>query len=81
MVAIRTEAMAKAKGRPKKGDSSQLARFTVINLKGSEDQVEWLESVHRKTHLPKAVIIRLALSQWGEKNGMPAFPSDEAPQH
>jgi hypothetical protein len=71
--------MARPKGRPKaKGASaSQAARATIINLKGSQEQADWLEAVHRKTHLPKAVIVRLALDQWAASNGHPPLPSSE----
>lgn len=75
--------MARPKGRPKRrGDllPSQAARVTVINLKGTQEQADWLEAVNRKTHIPKAAIVRLALELWGEKNGHPPFPASEEDQ-
>jgi len=72
--------MARPKGRPKvepKAAAGPVARSTIINLKGSTEQVDWLESVHRKTHLPKAVIVRLALSEWAAAHGHPTFPMSE----
>jgi hypothetical protein len=49
-------------------------RVTIINLKGSPEQADWLVSVHRKTHLSKSVIVRLALEHWAASNGHPPFP-------
>jgi hypothetical protein len=71
--------MARPKGRSKsaKSASSQADRITIINLKGTEAQAEWLDTANRKTHIAKSVIVRLALSMWAEKNGLPPFPSLE----
>jgi hypothetical protein len=71
--------MARPKGRPKtkEAPATQTARTTIINLKGSQDQADWLEAAHRKTHIAKSVIVRLALSLWAERNGHPPFPSSE----
>jgi hypothetical protein len=52
-------------------------RTTIINLKGSQEQADWLEAVHRKTHIAKSVIVRLALGEWAARHGHPAFPSSE----
>ncbi|WP_422928591.1 hypothetical protein [Singulisphaera sp. PoT] len=61
--------------RPKKtSESSQPLRLTIINLKGTQEQADWLEAVHKKTHIAKSVIVRLALSQWAATNGLSAFP-------
>jgi hypothetical protein len=74
--------MARPKGgaRPKRKEElppSQAARVTVINLKGSQEQADWLDAVNRKTHIPKAAIVRLALELWGQKSGHPPFPASE----
>jgi hypothetical protein len=74
------ETMARPKGRAKaKGRAEtpvpQSPRITIINLKGSQEQADWLEAVHRKTHLSKSVIVRLAISLWAEHNGHPPFPT------
>lgn len=77
-ITFETEAMAKPKGRPKSVESDPPAgRVTIINLKGSEAQAAWLEEVHARTHIAKAVIVRLALSSWAEQNRHPPFPSGE----
>lgn len=68
--------MAKSKGRPKGKASEPTPRTTIINLKGTDAQAEWLEGVHRKTHLSKTMIVRLALAAWAETNGHQAFPLD-----
>lgn len=49
-------------------------RETVIHMKGSAGYVAWLESVHRKTHIPKVQIFRLAIAEWAERNGHPTPP-------
>ncbi len=68
------------KGRPrgkKNVETTQAPRPTIINLKGSLEQAEWLETVHRKTHIAKSVIVRLALIDWAAKNGYEPFPTLE----
>lgn len=76
-----TATMARPKGRPKaKAQAAEpAARTTIINLKGTEAQAEWLDAVNKKTHIPKTTIVRLALALWAEKNGHPAFPSEDEP--
>lgn len=51
-------------------------RTTLIILKGTPAQAEWLDKRHRETHIPKSVIVRLALAHWAESNGLPPFPVD-----
>ena len=68
--------MARPKGKGK-DEAPQDARVTIINLKGSQAQADWLEAVHRKTYIAKSVIVRLALREWAEKNGHPPFPAPE----
>jgi hypothetical protein len=45
------------------------ARETIINMKGSPDYSAWLEDLHRKTHIPKVQIFRLAMADWAQRNG------------
>jgi hypothetical protein len=52
-------------------------RNTIINLKGTAEQAAWLERVHLKTHIPKSVIVRLALGEWAGRNGHPPFPAGD----
>jgi hypothetical protein len=69
-----------AMGRPRKrpGEPSAVPgkddRANVIVLKGSPQYVEWFDSLHRKTHIPKSTIVRLALAEWAKKQGHPAPP-------
>jgi hypothetical protein len=49
-------------------------RETVIHMKGSGDYVAWLDYLHRKTHIPKVQIFRLAIAEWAERNGHSAPP-------
>lgn len=55
---------------PEDGDQ----RKAVILLKGSNEYVAWLEAAHRKTHIAKATIVRLAIADWAAKNGLPEPP-------
>jgi hypothetical protein len=76
-------ARPKGKGEPKRAGAlppSQAARVTIINLKGSQEQADWLDTVNRRTHIPKAAIVRLALALWGEKQGHAPFPVSEDDQ-
>lgn len=69
-----TAIMPKPKGRPK---AKALApRTTIINLKGSQELADWLEAIHRTTHIPKAVIVRLALGEWAENHDHPSIPAE-----
>jgi hypothetical protein len=77
-----TNLMSRPKGRPKAKEQAkppppQSPRITIINLKGTQEQAEWLENVHRKTHFSKSVIVRLALTLWAERNGHPPFPMSD----
>jgi hypothetical protein len=49
-------------------------RATVIHMKGSLEYIQWLDGVHRSTHIPKVQIFRLALADWALRNGHPAPP-------
>lgn len=62
----------KTAAKPK--EKSPDERFAVIHLKGSQEYVDWLEDVHKKTRLPKATIFRLAVEEWASRNGHPAPP-------
>lgn len=67
-------------GRPKKGAEGPAAgkspddRVAIIHLKGTPEYAMWLDGVHRKTHIPKATIIRLAVAEWAARNGHPVPP-------
>lgn len=81
MVSSGVGMMSRPKGRPKREHredvdlpSTPPLRLTIINLKGTPEQAEWLESTHRETHIAKSVIMRLALKEWGERHGRPPFP-------
>jgi hypothetical protein len=50
------------------------ARTAIVHLKGSTAYSEWLDGIHKKTHIPKAAIMRLALELWAKTNGHPAPP-------
>jgi hypothetical protein len=69
------ELMARAKQRagkpvPKPADD----RVAIIHLRGTPGYAEWLAAVHRRTHIPKATIVRLALAEWAGRHGHPTPP-------
>jgi hypothetical protein len=49
-------------------------RVSVIHLKGSEAYREWLAEATRRTKYPQAVIVRWAIAQWAEKQGLEPPP-------
>jgi hypothetical protein len=49
-------------------------RETIVNIKGSAGYAAWLEGVHRKTHIPKVQIFRLAVADWAQRHDHPAPP-------
>ncbi len=58
--------VAKAKAKqPQAAD----ARVAIMHLKGSLEYAAWLERMHRKTHIGKTSMVRLALAEWAERNG------------
>jgi hypothetical protein len=62
-------------GRPKKGKRADRApgegedRETIIHMKGSAEYNDFLDAVHRKTHIPKVQQFRIAYAEWCERNG------------
>jgi hypothetical protein len=64
-------------GRPRKAAKQTPAtvedrseRETIVHMKGSAEYVDWLEEVHRKTHIPKVQIFRIAVAEWAARNGL-----------
>ena len=64
-------AKAKKTGKPSKTADD---RAVIIHLKGTSGYAAWLDDIHKKTHLPKATIIRLALTLWAKENDHPEPP-------
>ena len=64
------------RGRPRKNPQDKLSG-TVVNLKGTQDQIDWLEHANRLTLIPKAAIVRAALAMWGKANRQDPFPMDQ----
>jgi hypothetical protein len=58
-----------AKPAPAESIDDRGERETVIHMKGSPGYVKWLDDVHRKTHIPKVQIFRIAVSEWAARNG------------
>lgn len=44
-------------------------RVAIIHLKGSQEYSAWLEEVHKKSHISKASIFRVAVMEWAQRNG------------
>jgi len=59
--------------RPKRGSAKPQKpsdeRVAVIHLKGTAAYAEWLDALHRKTHIPKAALFRLAMAEWAVRSG------------
>jgi hypothetical protein len=49
-------------------------QISVINLKGTEEERDWLTLANKRTHYPKSTIIRLALRDWAAAKGLPPYP-------
>ena len=63
------------KGSKKKAESQAPdERVAIIHLKGSPAYAAWLEAAHRKTHIAKASIVRVALAEWAERHGIESPP-------
>jgi hypothetical protein len=68
-------AIRKKAGRPGRGATATAEdRKTVVNIKGSDLFIEWLDDVHKKTHIPKVQIFRVAVAEWAKRNGHPDPP-------
>ena len=55
---------------------SRQTQPSIINLKGTDAEREWLEAVHRKTMIPKAMLTRLAYRALAQSRGLPEYPFD-----
>ena len=64
--------VAKKKAIEKAAEAT--GRVSVIHLQGPSEEREWLTLANKKTRLPKATIVRIALAEWGSTKGMPAYP-------
>ena len=74
-MAVETPVMAKRGRKPGGQGGSPLDPLpNLISIRGTQAQIDWLESRHRETMLQKATIIRVALNAWAQQNGYPAFP-------
>jgi hypothetical protein len=60
--------MPKQKAVAKPSTEPDRSQVSVINLKGTGPYRDWLSSVSKKTHIPAASIVRLALADWASKN-------------
>ena len=70
-------------GRPRKtakqtteSIEDRSARETVIHMKGSPDYVEWLDDVHRRTHIPEGPDISNRGGRMGRPERAQGAPGD-----
>ena len=69
-MAVRAQTMGRPKSDAKRIEPTAAEeRIQVINLKGSQAYMKWLDDLHKKTHIPKASIVRLAVAEWAVRNG------------
>lgn len=68
------ELMGRPKRSAKRSPSSAAKRAVILHMQGTAEYAEWLDALHRETHIPKAVIVRLALAAWAAENGHPKPP-------
>ena len=50
---------------------------TLINVKGTQEQIDWLEEMSRETRLAKSTIARLGFEAWAKANGKRPFPEGD----
>jgi len=70
-------AKKKSSGSSPTNTAESTGRVSVIHLQGPLEEREWLTAANKKTHLPRATIVRLALREWGVSKGLPPYPSLE----
>lgn len=63
---------ARKRGRPP--SVGEDVRRTILNLKGTDAYLEWLDALHKKTSIPKTTMFRIALAEWAMRNGHPTPP-------
>ncbi len=68
-----TFVMPKKKASVPRGEPAD-ERVVIVHLKGSPAYAAWLDQIHKKTHIAKATLFRLAMSEWAGKNGHSAPP-------
>jgi hypothetical protein len=66
--------MARKKVVPAPAPETSGGFVSIINLKGSAAYRGWLSGLSKKTHIPAAAIVRLALAEWASRNGHPSPP-------
>ena len=66
--------MAKKNAMPTKAEPTGDDRVVIVHLKGSTTYAQWVEHIHKSTHIAKASLFRLAMADWARANGHPAPP-------
>jgi hypothetical protein len=66
--------MARKKEAPAPPPKASRGFVSIINLKGSAAYRDWLSGLSKKTHIPAAMIVRLALADWAKQNGHASPP-------
>lgn len=65
--------MAKKKSPPAKVAPAD-DRVVIVHLKGSSAYAEWLENIHKRTHIAKSTLFRLSMAEWAQRNGYSTPP-------
>lgn len=67
-------AKKKAVEPPPQPPAETTTRVSVIHLQGPPEERDWLTLANKKTRLPKATIVRIALAEWGANKSLPPYP-------
>jgi hypothetical protein len=60
---------SKSQPQPQPQPQPSEERTAIIHLKGTVAYSEWLDRLNRKTHIPKAALVRLAIAEWAARHG------------
>lgn len=73
----KSKARARSVGRPRKAETRKredLAKETILNMKGSSDYYDFVDAKHRETGISKAEMFRRAFKDWCERKGLGTPP-------
>ena len=60
--------MAKKKAPAAKSEAAD-ERVVIVHLKGSPAYAAWLDEINKSTHIAKATLFRVAMSEWAKNHG------------
>jgi len=50
-------------------EASEAERTVIVHLKGTPEYAAWIDNLNKKTHIPKAMLFRLAMASYAKENG------------